>query len=92
MTNLYLIFFLAIDHRTTTKDYHGFKNALDSIAIHGGGDCPEMCMAGIQKALIESRPGSLLYIFTDASAKDYKEYEKVKDWAQKKRIQVRFLV
>lgn len=85
-------FVLAINHRVTTKNLGAFKNALDAIDVHGGGDCPEMCMTGIEKALIESRPRSLLYIFTDASAKDYEKYEKVKALAQSNLDQVIFSI
>ncbi|XP_026323130.1 hemicentin-1-like [Hyposmocoma kahamanoa] len=82
----------SIKHRITTKNLAGFKNALDFINVYGGGDCPEMCMTGIKKALIESRPRSLLYIFTDASAKDYEKYEEIKDLAQRKLSQIIFVL
>ncbi|CAG9571838.1 unnamed protein product [Danaus chrysippus] len=75
-----------------TRDRKEFKKALYGITVDGGGDCPEYSMKGIQLALEHSKPNSLFYVFTDAAAKDYKEYEKIKSLALKKSIQVTFLL
>lgn len=49
---------------------------LDEFKIWGGGDCPEYTLSGISLALKYALPKSFVYIFTDASAKDYKDLEK----------------
>nr|XP_043898266.1 von Willebrand factor A domain-containing protein 7-like isoform X1 [Solea senegalensis] len=54
--------------RTTNAD--DFKNAIYSLSADGGGDFAEMSLSGIQLALTGSPPGSEIYVFTDASAKD----------------------
>ena len=48
-----------------------FSNAIGNLRAKGGGDCPELAMAGIMGAL-NSGPkyGSPMFLFTDASAKD----------------------
>ncbi|XP_045778361.1 hemicentin-1-like [Maniola jurtina] len=69
-----------------------FTRALTLIQPKNGDDCPEMAMTGIQLALEESKRNSFLYVFTDASAKDYDQYENVKSLAQQKSIQVNFLL
>ncbi|XP_049878315.1 hemicentin-2-like [Pectinophora gossypiella] len=79
-------------HRATTRDRNIFKSALASIYVNGGGDCPEMAMQGIELALMHSRLGSLVYVFTDASAKDPMKYESVKQLAQKKQSQIVFVL
>jgi hypothetical protein len=71
-----------------TRDERKLRDALDSISVYGGVDCPEMSLSGIQKGLSESRPGSYLYVFTDASAKDYAMVDEIITLAQDKQSQV----
>ncbi|CAH2235860.1 jg9865 [Pararge aegeria aegeria] len=78
--------------RIKTNNRDDFITTLNEIKIKGGYDCPEMAMTGIELALQESKPNSLVYVFTDASAKDYMKYESVKTLAQQKSIQVTFLL
>ncbi|CAG5054404.1 unnamed protein product [Parnassius apollo] len=78
--------------RNDTKDRDVFKKSLKSITVHGGGDCPELAMSGIELALKASRPGSYVYVFTDATAKDYAKFEKVKKIAIEKEIQIVFVI
>ncbi|XP_046970773.1 hemicentin-1-like [Vanessa cardui] len=78
--------------RTITRDRDEFKRALSSIHVNGGGDCPEYAMAGIELALEKSKSNSYFYVFTDASAKDYSQFERIKSFSQKKSIQVSFLL
>ncbi|CAB3232074.1 unnamed protein product [Arctia plantaginis] len=77
---------------TVTKDRTKFKTALWNINIHGGGDCPEYSMKGIKIGLENSLPLSYMYVFTDASAADYTQFEEIKSIAQKNQIQVTFLL
>ncbi|KAG6454119.1 hypothetical protein O3G_MSEX008521 [Manduca sexta] len=49
-------------------------------------------MSGIESALKESLPRSHLYVFTDASAKDYGKYAEIKSLAQKKSSKVIFVL
>ena len=49
-----------------------FEKAIDSPSASGGVDCPELTFKGILDAMNESpNYGSPMYVFTDASAKDY---------------------
>lgn len=48
-----------------------FIKTLDNVEINGGGDCPEMALTGLEVALKLTLPRSNIYIFTDATAKDY---------------------
>ncbi|KAI8440934.1 hypothetical protein MSG28_009231 [Choristoneura fumiferana] len=51
-----------------------------------------MAMDGIKLALEKSRDASLLYVFTDASAKDYDKFAEVEALSQKKLIQIVFVL
>ncbi|XP_032829091.2 von Willebrand factor A domain-containing protein 7-like isoform X3 [Petromyzon marinus] len=53
-----------------TKDWTEMYQALDSLEVAGGGDCPEMALSALELALQISQPGSDIYLFTDAGAKD----------------------
>ena len=49
-------------------------NDIRRLRAHAGGDCPELTFKGILDALAESpNYGSPLYVFTDATAKDFTE-------------------
>ncbi|XP_075981850.1 hemicentin-2-like [Anticarsia gemmatalis] len=77
---------------TNTRDREEFKQALQTVRVHGGDDCPEYSMSGIKLALQNSLPFTTIYVITDASAKDPHLFDEVKKIAQKKQIQVSFLL
>ncbi|XP_047998401.1 hemicentin-2-like isoform X1 [Leguminivora glycinivorella] len=77
---------------TKTKDASAFKKELGNVNTGGGGFCPEKTLTGIELALNESQDGSLLYVFTDASAEDYKNFAKVEALSQKKGVQIVFIL
>ncbi|XP_073954598.1 hemicentin-1-like isoform X2 [Choristoneura fumiferana] len=80
------------EFRKRTRDEAELKKALDDINLIGNWDCPEMCLSGIKMGLEQSQPGSFLYVFTDASAKDYKKFDEIKNLCQEKQIQVVFVL
>ncbi|KAF7650082.1 hypothetical protein LDENG_00131800 [Lucifuga dentata] len=53
-----------------TKDPEVFQKDIDSLSASGGGDFPEMSLSALQLALTGSPPGSEIFVFTDATAKD----------------------
>ncbi|XP_041809021.1 von Willebrand factor A domain-containing protein 7-like [Chelmon rostratus] len=55
---------------TRTKDPNAFKESINSLTATGGGDAPEMSLSGLQLALTGAPPGSEIFLFTDAAAKD----------------------
>lgn len=47
-----------------------FEAAINALTAYGGGDCPEPALAGLKMGLENSQPGSMVFVFTDASPKD----------------------
>ena len=54
----------------TTSFPEEAKQTVNSLTASGGGDCPELGMAGLYLALSNSQPNSDVYYFSDAAAKD----------------------
>ncbi|KAM4620395.1 von Willebrand factor A domain-containing protein 7-like, partial [Polymixia lowei] len=46
------------------------KSQINALSASGGGDRPEMSLSGLQLALTGAPPGSEIFLFTDAPAKD----------------------
>lgn len=76
--------------RNKTSDKDTLLRALSDIEVHNreNFDCPEYALSGIETALEESRSTSYLYVFTDASAKDYNRVNRVISLCEKKESQV----
>lgn len=53
-----------------TADAAALLARANALSAAGGGDCPELSMAGTLRAVNAAPNGSQLYVFTDASAKD----------------------
>lgn len=75
-----------------TKTSSDILTTLDNIVVRGGGDCPELALQGIKTTLDHALKNSLLYVFSDASAKDYDLYEPVIDLLQEKKVKASFLL
>ena len=73
-----------------TEDETAFKSALAGLQPNGGGDCPEMAMAGLYNAVAGASDGARVFLFTDASAKDSAERGKAMSLAYEKKSRVYF--
>ncbi|KAJ8728641.1 hypothetical protein PYW07_006337 [Mythimna separata] len=78
--------------RVITKNRQTFKSILGAVNVYGGGDCWEPSMKGLLLALEKSNRDSYIYVFTDASAKDYYDSHYVKEMCQKKQSRIVFVL
>ncbi|MBK1612477.1 hypothetical protein CKO44_03240 [Rubrivivax gelatinosus] len=73
---------------TSTADANAFKAAIGALGASGGGDCPELSMAGSYSAVDLSDDRGDVFVFTDASSKDASLAFAVSSLASTKRVKV----
>uniref|UniRef100_A0A1Q3FR61 Putative axon guidance receptor dscam n=1 Tax=Culex tarsalis TaxID=7177 RepID=A0A1Q3FR61_CULTA len=78
--------------RLVTRNKEELLQALENLQIYGGGDCPENAMAALSDAIEASLPNSFVYVFTDATAKDFKLDQRVLRLVQQKQTPITFLL
>ena len=77
---------------TVTNDAEVVIAAVNSLTASGGGDCPELGMAGLYQALLHCLPESIIYYFSDADAKDESRRNEVVSLAKEKKVTIKFIL
>lgn len=73
---------------TITGDISTFKSSVNALFANGGGDCPELSMTGLFAAVAASDNNGVVFLFTDASAKDARLSGLVYGLAERKRVAI----
>ncbi|XP_060942358.1 von Willebrand factor A domain-containing protein 7-like [Limanda limanda] len=77
---------------TRTTDPDAFKRAINSLTATGGGDTPELSLSGLRLALTGAPPGSDIFVFTDAPAKDDHLLGAVRTLVERTKSVVNFMI
>lgn len=75
-----------------TKNRTVLLERLEEIDVYGGGNCPEMALGGINKAIEASLPQSYIYVLTDATPADHFLVRDTLDLLLRKQIQIVFVL
>ncbi|XP_068697149.1 von Willebrand factor A domain-containing protein 7-like [Montipora foliosa] len=75
---------------TVTNDAQEVIDAVNNLAANGGGDCPELGMAGLYQALLRCLPESVIVFFSDADSKDEHRKNEVSSLAKEKKVKLLF--
>ncbi|XP_033098972.1 von Willebrand factor A domain-containing protein 7-like, partial [Anneissia japonica] len=75
-----------------TRDPDECIEYLKNIYVSGGGDCPEMCLSGIELALTNCLRNSDVYVFTDADPKDESKMLNVVALAKQTNSRIQFIL
>jgi hypothetical protein len=71
-----------------TTDFNNFTTNINSLFAFGGGDCPELAMAGMLNALNVMGNNSVLFVMTDAAPKDVELEDEVINLAISMNIEI----
>ncbi|XP_072050012.1 von Willebrand factor A domain-containing protein 7-like isoform X2 [Amphiura filiformis] len=77
---------------TDTADPAVAMAALNALVAHSGGDCPELCLTGIENALNRVNYPSTVYVWTDADDKDSDKGSAVTSLAMEKSATIEFVL
>ena len=72
------------------EELNELKTDVEALYAHGGGDCPELGMEGILRALSLSNENSHIIVLTDATSLDYDKKDDVISTAQLLNVKVHF--
>lgn len=73
---------------TATTNPDVFKSRINGLFASGGGDCPELSMTGMLRAVAASEERGTVFMFTDASSKDGGLAGAVASLASQKKVKV----
>ena len=88
----YMNIFKCVDLGITiaTDDIEEFLMEIESLTAGGGGDMPHPSIGAIIRAIKASKPGSSIYVFTNAPASDSHRMNEVKTLLSEKNIKIYF--
>ena len=97
ITQLHVYYFITLEvgiaKRYISNDLaelNQLQSDVEAITAHEGGDCPELGMEGILRALRLAYDHSQVIVMTDAGCKDYDKKEEVVELARNKQTKIHF--